>query len=248
MIISKESGNKELSCTYSYVKDNFYKFDKTEWMNALIEANLPENFIENHMGKLIDACGAAFWKILPERQVLSENFIAKYADKIDWHVVSFYQVLSEDFIDRNYDKVDWNSISSGQDLSEKFIEKHIDRVNMTGICFKQKLSESFMEKHAGILDWYGVSCFQDVSKKFIIKHADKIDFESMYSMRLNYFRKGFSERDVLAIGACQANSIMKKDNCSLYEAFNKMGIQGVWAGAFRDACVKEKMHALKLSR
>lgn len=248
MIISKESGNKELSCTYSYVKDNFYKFDKTEWMNALIEANLPENFIENHMEKLIDACGAAFWKILPERQVLSENFIAKYADKIDWHVVSFYQVLSEDFIDRNSDKVDWKNISNGQKLSEEFIEKYIDKVSMTDICFKQKLSESFMEKHANILDWHSVSCYQDVSKKFIIKHADKIHFESMYAMRLQYFRNGFSPKDVLAIGARQANRLMEKNNCSLYDAFKKMGITGEWTGVFRDACVKEKMYALNLSR
>ena len=52
---------------------------------------------------------------------LSENFIRKFQDKVEWHFISEYQNLSESFIREFKDKVYWIKISVHQKLSESFI-------------------------------------------------------------------------------------------------------------------------------
>lgn len=43
---------------------------------------------------------------LAEYQYLSESFIKKYKDKLNWYLISKYQKLSEDFIERNNSYID----------------------------------------------------------------------------------------------------------------------------------------------
>jgi len=40
-----------------------------------------------------------------------------------------HQNLSEKFMEKHLDKLDWNSICINQNLSEKFMEKHLDKLN-----------------------------------------------------------------------------------------------------------------------
>ena len=60
---------------------------------------------------------------------MSENFIDKYTDKIDWYLISKYQKLSEDFIDKHTDKVGRYSISRYQVISPEFADKHNIKIN-----------------------------------------------------------------------------------------------------------------------
>jgi hypothetical protein len=66
--------------------------------------------------------GGSWWYI-SYLQKLSESFIEKYKDKVDWSRVSLYQKLSEDFIEKYEDKVDWYCIFKYQKLSPEFKEK-----------------------------------------------------------------------------------------------------------------------------
>ncbi len=63
-----------------------------------------------------------------KRYKLSESFIEKYANKVDWTIISEYQKLSERFIEKYAHKVHWSYISIYQDLSEGFIERNKDRL------------------------------------------------------------------------------------------------------------------------
>jgi hypothetical protein len=56
----------------------------------------------------------------------------------NWSVVSSHQKLSEDFMERFADKLDWFFISIKQKLSESFIEKHKDKLDMELIEKYQK--------------------------------------------------------------------------------------------------------------
>jgi hypothetical protein len=85
--------------------------------------------------------------IFSKYQKLSEEFIEKHCDKIDWFWVSKYQKLSESFIEKHYDKVYWGYISGYQKLSEEFIEKHYDKVYWGCISKCQTLSKEFRQKH-----------------------------------------------------------------------------------------------------
>ena len=103
-------------------------------------------------------------------QILSEPFIEKYQDKINWFSVSKYQVLSEPFIEKYKDKVNWYSISLFQKLSETFIEKYQDKLSWHRISKYQKLSEPFIEKFKDKVEWNYVSTYQKLSESFIEKN------------------------------------------------------------------------------
>jgi len=83
---------------------------------------------------------------------LSERFIEKHEDRVNWNWISTYQRLSEEFIEKHKDRVNWNCISQYQKLSEEFIEKHEDRVNWNWISRCQKLSKKFIEKYEDRID------------------------------------------------------------------------------------------------
>ena len=83
---------------------------------------------------------------------LSEKFIEKFQDKVDWDLISEYQKLSECFIRKFQNKVSWDDISACQKLSEDFIEEFQDKVEWFFISQHQKLSEKFILKHWNILN------------------------------------------------------------------------------------------------
>jgi hypothetical protein len=60
---------------------------------------------------------------------------------------SYLKPLSEEFIERNKDLVNWINISGYQKLSEEFIERNKDLVNWYYISKYQKLSEEFRDRH-----------------------------------------------------------------------------------------------------
>ena len=70
-----------------------------------------------------------------------------WIDNVDWWNIS-YQSLSEPFIERHAERLDWVNISCYQSLSEPFIEKFAERLEWGCISHYQSLSEPFMEKHA----------------------------------------------------------------------------------------------------
>ena len=121
-------------------------------------------------------------QISQQYKYLSEDFIEKYADKIDWNAISIYQKLSEDFIDKHTNKVYWSAISRYQKLSEDFIDKHTDKVDWNCISRYQKLSEDFIDKHTNKVYWSAISIYQKLSEDFIDKHTDRVywDYISKY--------------------------------------------------------------------
>ena len=109
-------------------------------LNKIItEYKLTEEFIER-FDNILD------WNLISWKQILSETFIEKYQDKLNWYNISCNQTLSESFIEKYQNKVIWHSLSHGQILSEKFIEKFQDKVDWHYISWWQTLSESFIDK------------------------------------------------------------------------------------------------------
>jgi hypothetical protein len=109
-------------------------------------------------------------------QPLSEEFIERYKDRVDWHWVGIYQTLSEEFIERYKDRVDWHWISECQILSEEFIERNKDRVTWVWISIYQTLSEEFIERNKDRVIWYWISQHQILSEEFIERNKDRVDW------------------------------------------------------------------------
>ena len=103
-------------------------------------------------------------------QPLSEEFIERNKDLVNWDYISAYQKLSEEFIERNKDLVDWPCISEYQKLSEEFIERNKNLVNWDYISIYQKLSEEFIDRNKDLVIWGCISEYQKLSEGFRLKH------------------------------------------------------------------------------
>ena len=149
--------------------------EKIDWAEISMSRdfeNLSDFFIEKFADKLD-------WDRISFKQKLSEPFIEKFADRVNWGGVSASQKLSEPFIAKYADKVEWNFISEHQTLSESFIEKYADNLDWRWISIEQKLSESFIEKYAGKVNWSYISEHQTLSEPFVEKYADKVDWREI---------------------------------------------------------------------
>ncbi len=131
-----------------------------------------------------------------EKHNLSDTFIEKYKDKVDWYWVSQNQKLSEEFIEKHKDDVYWTNISDAQKLSETFINKHKSNVDWNKILTYQKLSESFIEKHKDNVDWDYISVYHKLSEEFIEKHKDNVNwfFISLYQKLSEVFIEKYNYR------------------------------------------------------
>lgn len=88
------------------------------------------------------------WNTLVTDYRLTEEFIHKQADKVNWMLVSQYQRLSEQFIEQHEHLVDWYYIGWYQLLSAEFIIKHLDLLDHLAV--KQKYPVVYREYELGV--------------------------------------------------------------------------------------------------
>ena len=166
--------------------------NENSWACISIWQKLSEEFIDRHADKLN-------WFYISCKQRLSEKLIEKHKDKVDWVCISGQQKLSEDFIRRHATDVDWSRICNHQILSEEFIEEFVDRIPNAGvwvlISWGQKLSEAFIERHKDDLDWCSICMYQKLSEDFIRKYSDRIIWQGLFTcqkLSLDFLDKYFS--------------------------------------------------------
>ena len=119
------------------------------------------------------------WVWLSKHEGLTEDFIRKFADKVEWEWISQYQHLSEGFIREFADRVYWYWISKYKHLSEDFIREFADELDWVGISLYQRLSEDFIRENKCRVNWHCVSIFQHLSENFIREFADRLNWDSI---------------------------------------------------------------------
>ena len=139
------------------------------WKALSMHNGLTENFIRKFADKVN-------WDCISEYQHLSEDFIREFAESVDWYWISRYQHLSEGFIREFANKVKWCYISKYQHLSENFIREFKGGVYCDYISERQCLSEGFIREFAHRVDWINISENQHLSEDFIREFADKVDW------------------------------------------------------------------------
>lgn len=86
------------------------------------------------------------------KQNLSESFMRKMKDKLDWNCICMYQDLSIEFMDEMYEYLDWWVVSSFQELSEQFMDKFKDKLDWKEATYRQDYSEQFAWDHIDYID------------------------------------------------------------------------------------------------
>jgi hypothetical protein len=103
-------------------------------------------------------------------QLLSEEFVEEFEDKIDWELVITFNRFRESFLRKNIDKLNIDDLCLFQTLSEDFITQ----INRHHVSTYQKLSEKFIEEFKENLDFYSISTHQELSEDFIWKYREKL--------------------------------------------------------------------------
>lgn len=151
-----------------FIRKKEIKNGEIPWLDISHFQILSEEFIEEFADKL-------FWSYISTYQILSEPFIENFSDKVDWYRISCDQLLSEEFIRIHKNDVNWCYISGRQLLSEPFIAEFSEKVDWFFICSRQTLSEPFIREHKDEVRWNIISKFQTLSNEFIDEFRDKLD-------------------------------------------------------------------------
>ena len=114
-------------------------------------------------------------------QKLSEEFIERHSELVDWDLISMYQKLSEDFIERHSDLVNWNLISEYQKLSEDFIERH-SQINIE-LTKDNWLNKPVNFKKQKVIEAGLYECFDNY---FIAYKGIRSDRYSKYNFQYQY--------------------------------------------------------------
>ena len=100
-------------------------------------------FIEDYVEKV---------PLMNIKSKLSNEFIDKYADKLNWYGMIMYQEVSEEILAKYHKQVDWEYASKYANLSEKFIREHEDDIYFSDLPIGNK-SDKFLEDYWNRLDF-----------------------------------------------------------------------------------------------
>ena len=118
-------------CKKGYVDD--YIFDKyfielyTNELFVILFNNPFATFNCSILEKYVDYFDEAIFGVISTYSNLTEDFIIKYSDKLNWASLSMWQYLSENIVSRYFSKIDFNlmNYSVGCKLSSEYISKYI---------------------------------------------------------------------------------------------------------------------------
>lgn len=159
--------------------------DNIDFSNLARDGKLSESIVENNIHKTL-VIPRSYDRYVEANVPLSKSFLEKYSHLIHWETASRNQVLSEDLIERFADKVDFKEISRNNktliNLSNEFFVKHKDQLDIQEVL-KHKdfdfeyLKENFMDKPHFILRG------QPVTDEFV---DENIDTFKEYLSQLSY--------------------------------------------------------------
>lgn len=164
-------------CDYTYVPQKFPgligRATLQEVVSFVSRCNPCSSFLETYVIQVHDT--KEIWRAISKNPNLSEDFIERYTDKLDWASVMQWKQFQGDLLLDKIGKVPFEVISRYQKLTPEFIDDHADVLDWYSLCEYQDLTEELMEKHVDKLNWGQVSLYQKMSPHFIQKHKDKLN-------------------------------------------------------------------------
>lgn len=123
---TKYTSMKEVS--WRDITTNFFFIDRDMYhSNLKKEPIIDEEFIrimekytEGFWKKEPYKCFNPFWFNISKYHRLSDDFVRRFQDNLNWRIISTYRSLTEDFIRQYQDKVNWKYIFMYQKISEEF--------------------------------------------------------------------------------------------------------------------------------
>ena len=183
--------------------ENSYK-----WVPIIPVIKLSEDFLTENSKHF----SSHLWMMICAYQVLSEDFIRKFADKVDWRTISSHQEISENFIREFQDKVDWREISC-KTLSESFIQEFQDKINWNLLMNFHTPSAEFLQKFKSrfhLSNWESIS-----RKKLSIESLEKFKDKINWNVFSKFIIYNYNEQEIRELFG-EFKTRIKKDYIFFY--------------------------------
>ena len=164
---------------YVSYKD-FFEGDPTSWSSAEKYYFYSKHKFTDKF--LIENKTMVEWDYVAEYAKPSEELLEQVCDIFtprEWNSISFYCFLSEKFIRKHWEKLNWKYLAAKQILSEKLMNKFADLLDWETVS-KYDLSEDFMRRHADKLYWWYISEKKYLSEGFIREMKDYVDWDRIW--------------------------------------------------------------------
>lgn len=158
-------------CKYSlseYVLDKHSAtFTDTDWLLISCNQVLSENFISRHANSLVWTFKRTMFYRMSRMYTFESNHqFLECRDYINKEIrgIAGSQKLSEEFIERYADRVNWEEVFIYQEISYKFESKHESRVCFDAMSKEYNLNLTTLKRYEERLNWDIISRFhRDVS-------------------------------------------------------------------------------------
>lgn len=177
---------------------DFIKKYKDKFDFCVHEPNFYRKLNLNDFKYLIESNIKINWEHCPFLEMLTEDFIREYKDRIDFKRLFENQKLSLEFIIEFKDKLEIEHLSEyRKNIDKEFIDALKDDVYSTKWGFRfflenRYISEELIEylneyKPFTKDDWHSVSAYQtNLSNEFVEKYKDNLDWKSLCEYRKNW--------------------------------------------------------------
>lgn len=122
-----------------------------------------------------------------EHRFLNENEIEAFCeDKEMWSFMSYYQRMSEAFINKHKEDVDWKYISAKGPFSKDFILKNINKLQFNIYLSNNEIKEDFLRELIPFLTkdaWFNIFKFWDHTVDFVREFLPKVDWYAYSDMK-----------------------------------------------------------------
>lgn len=85
---------------------------------------------------------------------IEEKFLKIASYEFSLEVITMKEELTEEFIQRNKEKIDWDLISKFYDYSYKFVMDHLDKVNLQVIVNSWQINRMSIEEQNSLKQIY----------------------------------------------------------------------------------------------
>lgn len=158
------------------------KADEIDW--SLVGYEQYNRFNDSDVRLLKDYLD--FRKLIRCSQNISEDCLVENMDKFEsrkefMHEMSCNQILSEEFLDKYSDEVEWNHVTKKYEFANKidehFVTKYADKVNwnVVSTC-SDMLPEEVIEKFSDKLSWNMLSRYRFWDEDEILHFGNKINW------------------------------------------------------------------------
>ena len=138
--------------SYKFNENTLEKYFLKHIAVILMYQNVSEKFLTKHKNIFTNND----WKTISKHIRLSEEFMIKFNNNLDFKHLIRYQTLSMKFINRYIKKIKcynyWNNLCEYQNLTEEFIKAYLNNFSLSDIFTYQRhnLSQKFIQKYGGM--------------------------------------------------------------------------------------------------